>query len=97
MLVVLFLGLGSLWLLLANFFHILPKRFAFFISSTLPTSVFAYLAIVVIYTGIPIDWYTLLAGIVLFLVLMVVLKVLQFFIPVKYEKWEIMQMFSKKD
>jgi len=80
-LVILILALGSLWLFIANFFHVLPKKMAFLISSSLPTTVFAYLGIVLIYTDIPLDKYTLLAGLVLFAFLLFVLKLIQFFVP----------------
>ena len=84
--VVLFLGLGSLWLLLAHFFHILPKKLAFLVSSRLPTTVFAYLAIVLIYTQIPLDKITLISAVVLFIVLLVVLKLIQLFVPMYIPK-----------
>ena len=77
-LVILVLALGSLWLLFANFLHALPRKLAFFISSTLPTSVFAYLGIILVYTDIPIDKYTLLDSLVFFVVLLIILEILQF-------------------
>ncbi len=61
------------FLLLLDFFHWLPKGLAFFVSGTLQVDILAYIAIVLVYTNnakahpIPLDWYTLLAAIVLFL------------------------------
>jgi hypothetical protein len=43
---------GGLWLLFVDFFHILPKRLAFFVSAALPVNLAAYLAIVSIYSDI---------------------------------------------
>lgn len=96
-LVVFVLGLGSLWLLVAEFFHILPRRLAFFISSTLPTAVFSYTAIVLIYTDIVLDRYTLFAAIALFIILLLLLELIQFLIPAYTEKGPVQQLFSKKD
>ncbi len=95
-LVILVLALGSLWLFIANFFHVLPKKLAFLISSSLPTTVFAYLGIVIIYTDIPLDKVSFLAALVLFLVLTVTLKLVQFFIPWYVPQKDIEQMLEKK-
>ncbi len=59
-------GLSGLLILYYDFFHLLPKRFAFTISSSLAVNLTAYLAIVLIYTSMAIDWYTLFAGLLLF-------------------------------
>ncbi|MEE9525478.1 MAG: hypothetical protein V3V78_02620 [Candidatus Woesearchaeota archaeon] len=93
--VIVVLALGSLWLFIADFLHILPKKLAFFISSSVPTSVFAYTAIVLIYTDIPLDKYTLLASVVLFFVLLIALKIIQFLIPTYYSKEEVKKMLKK--
>ncbi|MBI2141332.1 hypothetical protein HYU16_02815, partial [Candidatus Woesearchaeota archaeon] len=61
-------GLSGLLILYYDFFHLLPKRFAFTISSSLAVNLTAYLAIVFIYTNLAIDWYTLFASLMLFLI-----------------------------
>jgi len=87
--VVIVLSLGSLWLFVADFFHVLPKKLAFFISSSLPTTIFAYMAIILIYTEIPLDRLTLLAVLILFVALLILLKVIQFFVPLYRTKEEV--------
>ncbi len=67
--IALFVGLQGVVLLYENFFHRLPKRISFFISSALPINLTAYIAIVVIYTNIPIDLYTIAAAGMLFFLL----------------------------
>ena len=46
-----------------TYFHILPKKAAFGLSSRLPINIVAYLAVVIIYAGIIIDFYTVAASI----------------------------------
>jgi len=59
-------------LLITNFFHWLPKKLAFFVSSSLTINLTAYVGIVLVYTNrtganpLPVDWYTILAALLLF-------------------------------
>ncbi|MBU0461022.1 MAG: hypothetical protein KJ574_00390 [Nanoarchaeota archaeon] len=78
------LFLLAAFLLLSNFFHILPKIFAFFISSALPINLLAYVGIVVVYTGFPFDRITLAAALMLFLIMMILLSIIKIFEP---EDW----------
>jgi len=77
-------GLSGIWMLIANFFHILPKKLAFFISSSLPINVIAYVAIVTVYSEVPFDLTTLTAGLVLFITLMLFFGLIHLIEP-KYE------------
>ena len=72
------------------------KKLAFFISSTLPTCIFAYTAITLIYTEIPLDKVTLIAAGILFAILFVILKIIRLLIPVYHSREEIKEMFSKR-
>ncbi len=60
-------GFSGLLILYYDFFHLLPKRFAFTISSHLGVNLFAYLAAAVVYADLRIDWHTLFAALLLFL------------------------------
>jgi len=64
-------------LLYVNFFRWLPKRLAFFVTSTLPVNLTAYLAIVIVYSNIPLDWITILAALIIFFVLLLLFKLLK--------------------
>jgi len=72
-------------LLFFNFFHIFPKKFAFFISSSLPVNFIAYMAIVLIYAELPIfeqDGYlTLIASFIFFMLLAFFFTVIQMIEP----------------
>ena len=81
-LVVFFVALWGSWLVFGEFFHLLPKRFAFLMSSSLPTTLIAYLGIVLIYTRIPLDLSTLIAAVMLFLILIVFFGIIHFLEPI---------------
>lgn len=60
-------GLSGLLTLYSDFFHLLPKRFAFTISSYLGVNLLAYLSAAVVYADLRLDWYTFFAAVLLFL------------------------------
>jgi hypothetical protein len=93
--VVLVLGLISMWLLFGEFFHLLPKRLAFYVSSSLPTTLLAYLAIVLIYTNVPLDSATLLAGLLLFIVLVILFRIIRIFEPFYLSEGEKGKLFKR--
>jgi len=79
------LMLYGVLLLFFNFFHIFPKKFAFFISSSLPVNFIAYMVIVIIYSDLPIletDGYlTLIASFVFLSILYVFFTFIQLLEP----------------
>jgi len=81
------IGASAIWLLLVDFFHLLPKRLAFLISSSLPINLIAYLGIVVVYSNFPLDNPTLLAALILFIILHILFGLIHFIEPkYKYEE-----------
>ncbi len=84
------LALGMLMFIL-NFKHALPRKLAFRISSALPVNLFAYLAIVMVYSNlhhvggstgaIPLDGITALASLLLFLSLAVLFGLVHLILP----------------
>jgi hypothetical protein len=78
-------AIGGIWLLIVNFFHIFPKGLAFFISSSLPINLMAYLAIILVYSSethpIILDKTTFLSVIVIFLLLQGVFEIIKFLEP----------------
>lgn len=85
LLVVLVIALWGAWLMFGEFFHLLPKKLAFFISSSLPTAIISYVAIVVIYTKLPIDFATFLAAILLLIVLAMLFWIIRMLEPAAKE------------
>ena len=70
------LGMGGLFVFI-SFFHILPKEFAFIISSGLVVHYLAFLGVVFIYTGMVYTEITLYAVILIFLALVLFFNVMK--------------------
>jgi hypothetical protein len=77
----------SLTLMFTSFFKALPKTVTFFLCAPLPVNLQAYLAVVIVYTNVKLDGFTLVAAIVLFIILYFIIKLLQVF-----ERWFIKTM-----
>lgn len=77
LILILFLGAMGLAVTLINYYHLLPRKMAFVISGHPPINFLAYFAIAIVYsTGteseIPFDLTTLIAGAILFIILLVI-------------------------
>ena len=75
------LALGIL-LFFVDFFHALPEGLAFTVSAHLPVNITAYVSIVLVYTGMPLDLVTLLA----WLLLVIILGIFFFFVKLLLPK-----------
>ena len=75
------IALEGVWLLFANFFHILPKRFAFFASASLQINMTAYVAIVLVYSNLVLDLATIIAAVVLYFILLGFFALIHFIEP----------------
>jgi len=62
---------ASIILMLLTYFHLLPKRLAFFLFSAPPINVSVYVVMSIVYADVPPDWLTISAG-VLFLILIII-------------------------
>lgn len=72
----------ALLLVLLDFFHFLPEKTAYIISSSSFVHMIALLGIIVVYSlNIPLDWTTLIASILLFSLANIVLHLIYFIIP----------------
>lgn len=69
--IALLVAVEAVALFFADFFHFLPKKFAYLISSPLPVNLTAYLALALVYSNIALDIYTLYATLALFLTLLI--------------------------
>ena len=73
-LVILFIALVLLFL---NFLHAIPKKISFFLSSPLPINLTAYVAMAIVYTNVVFDGTTVIAGLVLFFILLGLIQLLK--------------------
>ncbi len=76
-LVVLIILLEAILMIFFNFFHILPKRLAYFFSAPLPVNLQAYIVAAIVYTGRDPTWSTFWAGVLMFLALFICMHLLQ--------------------
>ena len=67
----------ALILLFLNFLHAIPKRISFFLSSPLPINLTAYIAMAIVYTNVVFDGVTVIAGLVLFFILLGIIQMLK--------------------
>lgn len=78
----------SLSFIMLNFFHVLPKSWAFSITSPLPINVVAYLIVILVYSNIPLDLLTFIAAMTLAVFIVLFVKFIWFLIPEKFEEDE---------
>ena len=74
------IGILAIWtilLLASDFYHALPKKLAFLLSSSIPINTMAFLFIVIILGDVPIDWTTFVAGFVLLILAAIFFKVMR--------------------
>lgn len=71
------LTLIALFFMFITYYHLLPKKVAFFLFSAPPVNISVYVLMTIVYTGVPVDYITLGAAAVLFLVIMLLLKIIQ--------------------
>jgi hypothetical protein len=79
--IIVFLGI---LLTIIDFFHILPKKIAFEVSSKLPMNFLAYISIILVYTDrahIPLDITTSSAFILLFITFTIAIQLIHFLAP----------------
>jgi len=69
-------GIALLFMFI-TYYHLLPKKVAFFLFSAPPVNVSVYVLMTIVYTGVAADYITLIAGILLFLVIFLILKGIQ--------------------
>jgi len=72
--------MGSL-LLIFNFFHALPEQLAFGISSALPVNFLAYMAVILVYSNIIVDYTTVFASIIFLIMWTVFIWIVNKIIP----------------
>jgi len=70
--------LVGVFFMFVTYFHILPKRFAFFMFSAPPINVSVYVIMTIVYAKVPADGITLLATLVFLAVILIAARLLQF-------------------
>jgi hypothetical protein len=65
-------------LMLITYFHLLPKRLAFFLFSAPPINVSVYVLMSIVYANVAPDRVTVAAGVLFLIVIMAAMRILQF-------------------
>lgn len=80
--------LEGLFLMMFNFFHLLPKSFAFGLSSGMTINVVVLFVIVLVYSRLPLDYITAIACGVLAIVGVMLISIIQMLLPEANEEEE---------
>ncbi|MFH2106086.1 MAG: hypothetical protein ABII22_02410 [Candidatus Micrarchaeota archaeon] len=67
----------ALFFMIVTYYHLLPKKVAFFLFSAPPVNVSVYVLMVIIYLNLPADEVTLVAGAILLVIIFAIVKVIQ--------------------
>lgn len=77
-LLILFAGLT---MILINFFHLLPKKFAFVLASPLTVNLTSYIAVIFIYAQMPINASTMIAALAFFMIVVLAIDLIHLVEP----------------
>ena len=80
------IGVLGILLMFFNFFHFLPKKLAFWVSSALPINLVAYISLSIVYSKVTIDIFTLFAAIGMYIGLIIFFGLIHLIEPVHREK-----------
>lgn len=89
-------ALWSLILAVSNFFHILPRWLAFFVSSTIPVNVSATVITVIVIGQFPVERVTLAAAGILWLGLVILFATVQAIVRPSLEARKYIEAYKKK-
>ncbi len=88
--------LGAIFMYL-TFRHLLPKKVAFFLFSTPPMNSIVYVIMAMVYSDVPPDEITALAGVVMLIMIVLIVKVLKIIWGGKAKKAILSKESSSKD
>lgn len=89
-------GLWSLALALCNFFHILPRWIAFFVSSTIPVNGSAVILTIIVIGKLPLDRVTAFAALIAFVALAIFFSTIQAIVWPSAEAKKYIEDYKKK-
>lgn len=75
------IGVIGIILLILNFFHILPPTLVFGISNNLPINFLAYMAVILVYSGIEVDYTTVFSSFIFLIIWSVIIGIIHKLIP----------------
>ncbi len=91
------LGAMSITQLIINYFHAISKKVAFFINSSISTNLISYLAIIFVYTLIPLDIATLIVSGILLVILVGIFRLIRRLTPMTQTAEQYVQVQKKNE
>ncbi len=91
------IGVISLIQLIINYFHLIPKKIAFFINSSVLTNMTAYIAIVFTYTDIPLNLGSIIAIFIVMTIFVYVFNYIKEITPMSKEAKEYVERLQRKE
>jgi len=76
-LLIIFLGFWAFMLAIFNYYHVLPKAISFFVSSAIPVNITALLFVIIVIGKNPVDWITLIAAFIAFIIIAIILATVE--------------------
>ena len=95
-----YVSIGLLYafvILLIDFTHLVPKKIAFFFSSSITVTVTAFIAIVLVYSDVPFDTVTLSAALIIFLIVFLFFRLFRWTIPASEEAEKYLERKKKQE
>jgi len=95
----LIVGLGAISFtqLIINYYHLIPKKIAFFINSAVLTNMTAFISIILVYTNIPLNLETLLGALTLLIVFIYIFTWFKNLIPMSKEAEDYVRRMKEKE
>ncbi len=95
----LIIGLGAISFtqLIINYYHLIPKKIAFFINSAVLTNMTAFISIILVYTNIPLNLETLLGALTLLIVFIYIFTWFKNLIPMSKEAEDYVRRMKEKE
>ncbi|MFA5406763.1 MAG: type II CAAX endopeptidase family protein [Candidatus Nanoarchaeia archaeon] len=91
------LALVSVAQLIINYFHLISKKIAFFINSSIPTNMTAYVAIVLVYTSTGLSWVTIAAALLILAVFILLFNFIKGLVPMSKEAVSYLNVKKTRD
>mgnify|MGYP001065931743 CR=1 FL=1 len=79
--IAIFVTIEAIFLIIVDFFHLLPKNFGYGMSSPLILNFIGVVSIIFVYSNIELTWHILPATLILFICLFIFIKIIRLLLP----------------
>ncbi len=93
-LIAMFIILEAALLFFLNFFHLIPEKFSFGVSSGLFMNFLACIGIILVYGDLPLTWIIIPAVLLIFFVLLLLLNILELIEPKSWRDEDLIQLIE---